>query len=489
MKPFWCNNYAVRFIRVRDASVGEIHNASLVKGRGTALAVEGFLARKNLHNRFLLTRGKKGGRTMQNRIRTAFLHICKRFWGCVPLAVLLLCGAVVCIVEKGTDWTLRTVPREILCVLGAIGIVIFLLFINLRLYAYTEKRGNKPFLLCLVRNIIHLASIAGVLVFGFYFFVFMVFAHTPEHVVEKNGIKMVASVNSFLDKNVDYYQYKNPLFYGKHLGHEWYGSGGSDPLEDDPPLEPISWMFYDLDGNMVDCGERGYANMYGSEIAERLSDPQFAEPADIVYFDTRVQRDAQLGMLTFSSPPAVYINSFNGYFYREKHMHYFPPAEKWQRYYADANVHDNGERVRWDFTENTTEANCPTVSVYTVGTAQNVWKTELVFHLHASTEMQRLQQDLYQHSMRAFFENATYKMCRDTYKILEQSVQENVCRFPFDIPGYGVKTLCYQGSVGVYAYVTDAFELHICFVPLTEELLREYESKGVTLYDISRDFK
>ena len=103
--------------------------------------------------------------------------------------------------------------------------------------------------------------------------------------------------------------------------------------------------------------------------------------------------------------------------------------------------------------------------------------------------MQRLQQDLYQHSMRAFFENATYKMCRDTYKILEQSVQENVCRFPFDIPGYGVKTLCYQGSVGVYAYVTDAFELHICFVPLTEELLREYESKGVTLYDISRDFK
>lgn len=63
----------------------------------------------------------------------------------------------------------------------------------------------------------------------------MGFAHTPEHVVEKNGIKTVARVNSFLDKNVDYYVYKNSLFYGKSLGHEWYGSGGSDPLDAEPP--------------------------------------------------------------------------------------------------------------------------------------------------------------------------------------------------------------------------------------------------------------
>lgn len=193
---------------------------------------------------------------MKQPTQTAFLHFCSRFWGCVALGGTALCCALLHVSNRRENFTLRVVPREILCVLGALGIVIFVVWINAALRQITKKRENQTFWLCLVRNIIHLASVAGVLVFGFYFFVLMAFAHTPEHVVEKKGIKMVASVNSFLDMNVDYYEYKNPLFYGKCLGHEWYGSGGNDPLKYDPPLEPKTWDFYDLDGNLIDSGTR-----------------------------------------------------------------------------------------------------------------------------------------------------------------------------------------------------------------------------------------
>ncbi len=426
---------------------------------------------------------------MNKTIRTSFQNICERYWGFVPLCGVVLAGAVLYLLQAVTGWTLRTVPREVLCVLGVISLVIFLLWGNIRLGQFIENKEHKPFLLSLVCNLIHLASIAGVLVFGFYFFILMVFAHTPEHVVEKNGIKMVASVNSFLDMNVDYYQYKNPLFYGKSLGHEWYGSGGNDPLEAEPPLEPRSWMFYDLDGNTVDCGERGYANMYGSEIAKRLSDPLLEMFADPVHFDTRVQKDLQSGMLTFSSPLSVYIDSYNGSFYKEKHMRYFPPSENWQQYRYGLS---NGEPLlsHWYFTENTADEKCPTVSVYTAGTAQNVWKAELIFDTHAPHEMQSLQKDLFHHSMCVFFADVPYRVCWDVYQTVTQSAEEYVCRVPSDtVPGYAVKTLCYEGSVGVYAYALSGSELHICFVPLTEELLREYESKGVTLYDIAKEFK
>lgn len=117
--------------------------------------------------------------------RTAFQNICKRYWGFVPLCGAVLAGAVLGILQTVTGWTLRTLPREILCVFGAIGIVTFLLWVNVKLWQMTKKRENKPFWLCIVRNVLHLVSIAGVLVLGFYFFILMVFAHTPEHVVEK----------------------------------------------------------------------------------------------------------------------------------------------------------------------------------------------------------------------------------------------------------------------------------------------------------------
>lgn len=101
--------------------------------------------------------------------RTAFQNICKRYWGFVPLCSVVLAGAVLGILQAVTGWTLRTLPREILCVFGAIGIVTFLLWVNVKLWQMTKKRENKPFWLCIVRNVLHLVSIAGVLVLGFYF--------------------------------------------------------------------------------------------------------------------------------------------------------------------------------------------------------------------------------------------------------------------------------------------------------------------------------
>lgn len=430
---------------------------------------------------------------MNKHIESDLRNFCKQFWGCASLGVTLLCGALLYISEKANNYTLRTVPREILCVLGAVGIVTFLLWVNVKLWQMTKKRENKPFWLCIVRIVLHLVSVVGVLVLGFYFFIFMVFAHTPEHVVEKNGIKMVASVNSFLDMNVDYYAYKNLLFYGKNLGHEWYGSGGNDPLDAEPPLEPKSWMFYDLDGNMLDYGPRAVTSIYGAKAEKRLSDPEIQAFAGAGNFNPCAKREEQSGILTFTSPPAEYIKSYNGIFYAEKYMRYFPKLEKWYGYRYDVPARNEPQLIHYYFTEDVYDSSCPTLSVYTAGADQAVRRIEICYDdSYDSQEMWTLQQDMFKYTLYALFKNnnAVYLARDDIYRTLTASAYNNSCsNFEDAVPGGAVKVLCYQGSVGIYAYVINGFELHICFVPLTEELLREYESQGVTLYDIARDFK
>ncbi len=96
--------------------------------------------------------------------------------------------------------------------------------------------------------------VCGTIVFGLFISTLM---YKPEHVVERNGICMVASVNSFLQEMVYYYEYKNFLFRGaEKIGWEDYGNGGTDPLEQDG-REPKRWYFEDAVGNVIESsGEK-----------------------------------------------------------------------------------------------------------------------------------------------------------------------------------------------------------------------------------------
>lgn len=78
------------------------------------------------------------------------------------------------------------------------------------------------------------------------------FAYEPEHVVEIKGTKMIARVDSFLDKSAYYYPYKNWLVCGKEqLGYAYFGSGGTDPYEYEDNPTPIRCHIEDEHGNIL----------------------------------------------------------------------------------------------------------------------------------------------------------------------------------------------------------------------------------------------
>lgn len=182
--------------------------------------------------------------------RRRFLHPLGRLWGVFPFGVVVLCIAAVVIWQVAVDVTLRSVPLQILYWSLILSVFVLLVWMLLRLYRWIRTKGS---VLRVIYGVFCTVLALGGVVSVPFLLVVSVFSYTPEHVVEHDGITMVACVESWLDTSVTYYPYQNALFRGANsCGHAYYGSGSFDPFE--TGAEPKSWTFYDLDGNLIEQG-------------------------------------------------------------------------------------------------------------------------------------------------------------------------------------------------------------------------------------------
>lgn len=139
----------------------------------------------------------------------------------IPFLIFLVCTLLVIVIQHIVGDTLRTLPEIGLTWFGVVSIEMLILWGSRTLQAF--RYGQESTSLRVVKVVTIILSIAvSCCLIGAAIFV-SGYAYTPEHVVIRNDIKMVARVSSFLDEQVDYYQYKNVFFYGKELGYEYYG--------------------------------------------------------------------------------------------------------------------------------------------------------------------------------------------------------------------------------------------------------------------------
>lgn len=182
--------------------------------------------------------------------RHSFLHSLGRLWGILPVGVVSLCIAAVLIWQAAAGAALRSVPRQILYWSLLLSVFLLFLWALLRLYQRIRTRGG---VLRVVYGVFCAVLALGAVVSVPFLLFIGAFSYTPEHVVERDGITMVACVQSWLDTHVTYYPYQNILFRGADsCGYAYYGNGSFDPFETDS--EPKSWAFYDLNGNLIERG-------------------------------------------------------------------------------------------------------------------------------------------------------------------------------------------------------------------------------------------
>lgn len=71
--------------------------------------------------------------------------------------------------------------------------------------------------------------------------------------VERNGIKMVATLRGTTEVYVDYYEDKGTLFHSsKILGQAEYGETPYNPLDKNFDIKPKRYTFYDKEGNVLE---------------------------------------------------------------------------------------------------------------------------------------------------------------------------------------------------------------------------------------------
>lgn len=127
-------------------------------------------------------------------------------------------------------------------ILGSIGFVIGMIQLLWRI----KKK--------IVKIIAIILFIIGLIPCTLYTYIFCIFAYQPEHIVMRDGKKMVAYVNGFMDTYVEYYDYKSFFTVGNRLKiKEYYGNGGFDPIKNkygyNYPV--ISTDYYDENGNIL----------------------------------------------------------------------------------------------------------------------------------------------------------------------------------------------------------------------------------------------
>lgn len=116
-----------------------------------------------------------------------------------------------------------------------------------RNYSIDSKIKKRIVKICIMSTFVILLLISSPI-----FYLIVGFGYTPEHVVEKDGSKYVAYVNSFLRTYVYYYDYKNVVVVGNQKRIvEDYGKGGFDPLGDKYPHKIEHCTYYDEKGNVI----------------------------------------------------------------------------------------------------------------------------------------------------------------------------------------------------------------------------------------------
>lgn len=165
----------------------------------------------------------------------------RKFLIFAPLSVTALLE-IISAVLANNGFVLRSIPSLVLFWLLVVSIIVAAVGCIFFLYKWCRVKQKAGFKVIAGLSSAVLVIGCALLIPGSIFV--SAFAYAPEHEVTKNGKKMIACVNSFLDVYVYYYEDKGPLFRGNEkLGEELYGSGGYDPFVTDMEVSPKQSSF------------------------------------------------------------------------------------------------------------------------------------------------------------------------------------------------------------------------------------------------------
>lgn len=177
------------------------------------------------------------------------LETIKKYWGLLPVIIAIIVQITTKVFEMN-DMFLKSKPA---CIVYWCIIFLFLLFavwvVWYLLKKMTMMSGNKKITYGIGIGFVCIVVIITLIMASLSSFI----AFPQQEDVERNGIKMVATLRGVTEVYVDYYEDKGTFFHSsKILGQAEYGETPYNPLDKNFDIKPKRYTFYDKEGKVLE---------------------------------------------------------------------------------------------------------------------------------------------------------------------------------------------------------------------------------------------
>lgn len=395
-----------------------------------------------------------------------FCRFLRRFWGCIPLSISVILQFAAHLVQKTTAQHLRYIPRLILTWLLIASIVTFAFWGLFKAMRALRRKDINIYSVPIV-----LASTFSILLCAAGAF-YTAFVLQPEQVAEKYNMRMVACTYKFLSREVYYYEYINTIFYGQYLGVEHYGSFGNITSV------PQTWQFYDLEGNLIDSHPPQIADKNDQSLLQEY------EPIDIAFTAVSYKDDE----LVFSVTADEFITAYNSLYYMDCGNDYLTPIKEWLLLIYDSTPHSDYETYYYRFQKYGTWTE-PTFSIYVPADRNYIQEITLNFDDHGYIDsMYVLFEEMCFYTLKVIFPDLDETEITQLYKTLIALAYDDNSLLPNE-QGYENSqdpvrnVLYYKDGIGLYPCYSLGL-VRICIIPVSEEIIADYEMNGVEIHEI-----
>lgn len=190
--------------------------------------------------------------------------------------------------------------------------------------------------------------------------------------------------------------------------------------------------------------------------------------------------------LVFSFSIDGFIDSYNSLYIKEKGKDYLISSQNWQTAEYEQGIHSDNKTIYYNFIAQQGNWSLPSVSAYTSAKSGCVQEIILEFDDHSYTEeMYKLYEEYCFYTLKIFFPDLSDERITELYKEINKQAYENIFTSE-EWYGKGAipKVMYHKDGIGVYPYFAIGQHLKMCIIPVTEQLIRDFERKGVAINEI-----
>lgn len=214
------------------------------------------------------------------------------------------------------------------------------------------------------------------------------------------------------------------------------------------------------------------------------SEPTIAQ-TEIDTLDIQVMENREKE-LVFTISIHDYIRSYNSYYNSSYCRSYLTPVSQWQCYIFDSAIHSDHETKYYYFTEDERVYSLPTITVYVPTNGDYIQEITVNFDEHSFSESGfELYKEMCYYTMKVFFPNlpdeSIFDLCSEIVALGNQNVFSSDEWYDKDVVPFA---LFHKDGIGVYPYFAIGDWEHFCIIPVTEEVINEFEEKGAQIHEI-----